>query len=91
MSGNFFIAYDLDSPGQNYAKIEQAIHQCGAAVKVQLSLFYVKSPNSKSEILEHCLKSMDGNDRLIVIEANDAIWQNCFVDSYDFMQQRWNP
>ena len=90
MANNFFIAYDLDAPGQDYRKIEKAINECGAAFKVQLSLYYVKSTHTQAAIVEHCWKSMDKNDRLLVIEASNATFQNLLPGSKEFIQQNWN-
>lgn len=90
MANNFFIAYDLDAPGQDYRKIEAAINQCGDAIKIQLSLYYVKSKHTQAEIITHCWKAMDKNDRLLVIDAANATWENGLPGAKEFIQQRWN-
>lgn len=87
---NLFVAYDLDVPGQQYLKVEAAIAALGQAVKVQFSLFYVKT-NLTPEVAEARIwASMDANDRLIVIDASNAQWHNCMGDSAQFMIDRWN-
>ena len=90
MASNYFIAYDLDAPGQDYRKIEAAINQCGDAIKVQLSLYYLKSKHTQKEILDHCWKAMDRNDRLLVIDANNATWENPLPGAGDFIIKKWN-
>lgn len=90
MANNFFIAYDLDAPGQNYGRIEKAINECGSAFKVQLSLYYVKSQHSLKDITDHCIKAIDSNDRLLVIEASDSMFFNLLPGSTEFIQKHWN-
>ena len=90
MANNYFIAYDLDTPGQDYRKIEKAISECGNAIKVQLSLYYLSSAHSASTVLDHCTKALDANDRIIVITASDATWKNPLAGSSEFMKKMWS-
>ena len=87
---NLFIAYDLDAPGQNYQRVEAAITALGHAVKVQLSLYYVKTSMSAKDAEARIWVAMDGNDRLLVIEGADAWWHNALPGAQEFIQDRWN-
>ena len=90
MANNFFIAYDLDSPGQNYSAIEKAILSCGSVIKAQMSLYYLHSPLTKEQILERCKQATDSNDLLIVIEASNAIWTKLLPHASEFIVANWN-
>lgn len=89
MANNLFIAYDLDSPGQNYAKVEAKIISLGAATKVQMSLYYLKTTLSAQDVEANVWSAMDANDRLIVIDASDAWWHNPLGQSQGFIQSQW--
>ena len=43
MANNFFVSYDLISPGQRYDKVTATVQALGAWAKVEYSLYYVKS------------------------------------------------
>lgn len=90
MANNLFVSYDLDAPGQNYAKIIAAIEALGQAVKVHKSLYYVKSNLSAEAAEVRVWAAADGNDRVVVINANDAWWHNAIPPSQDFIQARWH-
>jgi hypothetical protein len=87
---NLFIAYDLDTPGQNYQKVEAAIAALGQVVKVQFSLYYVKTNLSVKDAESRVWAAMDANDRLIAIDASNAQWHNIFPGASDFIQAHWH-
>ena len=87
---NLFISYDLDKPGQNYARVEAAISALGQVHKIQFSAYYVKTTLSAKDAEARVWSSMDSNDRLIVIESKDAWWHNLFPGAQEFIQQHWN-
>lgn len=89
MAYNLFVSYDLDQPGQNYPRVEAAIKQLGVAVKVHMSLYYVKSQYTSEQACQHVQKAIDRNDRLIVIDANNAHWMNPLTGSAQVMQSNW--
>jgi hypothetical protein len=74
---NLFISYDLNSPGQDYAKIHDAIKSLGNWAKVQKSFWYLKSQYSEAQVKDKLWAIMDQNDSLIVINAttNSAAWE----------------
>lgn len=73
---NLFIAYDLNSPGQNYDAIRDAIQSLGRWHQFQFSLFYVSTQHSAAEAYAIVIKAMNRSDRLAVIEANSAVVTN---------------
>jgi hypothetical protein len=90
VANNLFVAYDLDKPGQNYAAVEKAINSLGTAVKVQMSLYYLKTTLSAAEAEKRIWASMDSNDRLIVIAASAAYWHNALAPTNEVIDQQWN-
>lgn len=84
MAYNLFIAYDLMSPGQSYEKVRDAIQSLGKFHQFQLSLFYVSTEMSASEAFAHVSRVLDGNDKLIVIDAFAGVttnWDNPPIDA----------
>lgn len=73
MKYNLFIAYDLNSPGQNYDKVRDAIKSLGAWNQFQFSLFYVNTSFTPQQAFAKVMVFMDENDRLAVIDASGGI------------------
>ncbi len=90
MSYNLFVAYDLAIHGQNYVKVEAAINSLGRAVKIQLSMYYLKTDYTYVQAEQHIRNAMDSNDRLIVIEASNASMTNLLPGSAQFVTDHWN-
>lgn len=90
MANNLFISYDLMSPGQDYEKVTDTIKNLGSWAKVHYSLFYVSTPLTETQAAEEIRKSMDSNDKLMVINANNAYWNNLPDEITEFIQSHWN-
>lgn len=88
MKNNLFISYDLNSPGQDYTTLIKKIQSLGSWAKVQKSHWYVRSNHSATEARELILPTIDNNDSLIVIEANEAAWYN--LDVSDYLRSHWH-
>jgi hypothetical protein len=89
MANNLFIAYDLDKPGQDYAKIEDAIKALGSWARLQGSVWYVHTKYTGDQVEAHLRKFIDTNDRLLVIDALNA-WGYNNMANWSFVQQQWN-
>jgi hypothetical protein len=79
MAHNLFIAYDLNSPGQNYETVRKQIKSLGKWHQFQYSLFYVNTSLTAQEAYAEIIPVMDENDRLAVIDAFDGVvttWDN---------------
>jgi hypothetical protein len=88
MSGNLFVSYDLMNQ-KNYDAVINAIKTQGQATRVHYSLWYVKTNKSANDVAVAVWQTMDSDDRLIVIDANEAYWFNAEGDSESFMQSNW--
>lgn len=73
MSYNLFIAYDLNSPGQNYDAVRDAIKGLGQWWQAQYSLFYVHTQYAPGDVFRIVHAAMDPNDRLAVINCDNAV------------------
>lgn len=91
MANNLIVSYDLHAPGQNYEKVAEAIKRLGSWAKVHYSLWYVKADLLAEQAAQHVWKSMDANDRLVVIDTtnNNAYWNNLPADVTKFIQEHW--
>ena len=67
----YYIAYDLDKPGQDYPDLWDELKRIGAK-RVQDSVWALKSNNSVTEIRDAVKTYMDSNDRLLVVRS--ATW-----------------
>lgn len=84
MSYNLFIAYDLNSPGQNYDAVRDAIQSLGQWYQFQFSLFYVNTPHDSASAFAIVNACMDANDRLAVINASGGVvstWDHPPIDA----------
>lgn len=77
MAKNYFVSYDLNSPGQDYTRVKQGIAAaCTWYISVQRSFFYISSTcNSAQDVYNIIRPYTDVNDRLAVVEAT-AVWMN---------------
>ena len=86
MAFNYFVAYDLDAPGQNYNAVCNMIESLGRFAKIQLSLYYLKSDLAMADVHARVRSVMDANDRLAVIWAQDAFISNYSWDAMDILR-----
>ncbi|ODT70408.1 MAG: hypothetical protein ABS69_15425 [Nitrosomonadales bacterium SCN 54-20] len=65
----FIVAYDLRMHDQDYPPVIEAIEKLGEAVRLQYSLFCVRTSLPIEEVYRRVRESIDDNDRLIVTET----------------------
>ena len=87
---NFFISYDLVSPGQKYDAVTDAIKSLGNWARVHLSLFYVSTNISADDALNKIKAAADSNDKIIVITASNATWTTLPTEISEYIQKNWN-
>ena len=63
----YYIAYDLQMPGQNYERLKSAIQNLGPNYRVQYSLWRLSTPFNEDAVFSFLSRFIDGNDRLEVI------------------------
>ena len=91
MANNLFISYDLNSTGQDYTAVAEAIKSLGSWAKIHKSVWYVNSNLTSEKAAEIVWASMDNNDQLIVIDAsnNNSNWYNMSDEVAGHIQKEW--
>lgn len=87
---NLFIAYDLMTPGKNYAAVHAAIKSIGTWQQLQFSLFYVHFGYTQEQASAIVWRAMGRNDRLTVINAYGASIPNATSAEVNAINQVWN-
>ncbi len=91
MANNLFISYDLhEAPRERYEAVQAAIAQLGTAVYLEFSLFYVKAKYTMEECRNHVSKQLLAKDKLLVIEASNAMGTHIESVAWQRVQQLWN-
>jgi hypothetical protein len=77
----YIISYDLDSPGQKYEAIANAIKSCGNWAKINLSVWAVVTNMTAVQVRDHLWRVMDANDRLFVVKSgHEAAWMRALCN-----------
>ena len=73
------ISYDLQSPGQDYEELLEAIKPYpGWAHILESSWFVSTSNHTAAEIRDGLMKHIDSNDKLLVVKADPSGWATTF-------------
>lgn len=71
----YVISYDLNSPGQNYADLYEAIKNLGTWWHCLDSTWLVKTSKSAVEARNALTPCLDGNDKILVATlSGEAAW-----------------
>jgi len=72
----FLIGYDLDKPGQHYARLEAEIKSLGGWWHNLDSTWLVVSGLSYTQVRDRLRDALDANDKLLVIDVSgdSAAW-----------------
>lgn len=90
MANNLFVSYDLIAPDKNYEAVTKAVKALGSWAKVHKSFWYVKSEFNAAQARDHLKKHIDANDKIIVINANDAAWNQLPDKVAEHIRSKWN-
>lgn len=92
MANNLVVSYDLNSPGQNYDAVIEQIQSLGSWAKIHYSYWYVNSPLTARQAVDHVWPVMDSNDSIFVVDAtnNNAAWENLPPKVSDHIKAQWN-
>ena len=71
----FYVAYDLDKPGQNYPNLWSELDSLGAK-RIQDSVWVLASDSTSAQIRDTLQQHIDKNDRLLVVKSAGSAWQN---------------
>ena len=86
---NLIVAYDLNSPGQNYEGVRAVIRSLGLWYQFQYSLFFVQADLTPEQAYDLIRPFMDANDKLVVAEATQAFVGNYPMNELVALQGVW--
>lgn len=66
----YAISYDLNSPGQKYQRVKDAIESCGDSIKPMESFWLVDSSLTYLQISQKVRQAHDDNDRHLVMRMS---------------------
>jgi len=84
----YAISYDLNSPGQKYHRVKEAIESCGDSIKPMESFWLVDSNLTYSQISEKVRLVHDANDRHLVMRMSREYQGWLTQDAWDWINQR---
>ncbi|MDZ7426837.1 MULTISPECIES: hypothetical protein [Serratia] len=90
MANNLFVTYDLIKT-KDYEAVYKAIKSLGNWAKVTESNWYVNSNYTASQAFDIVKKSIDSDDKLIVVDAsnNSAAWVNLAPEVPEYIKDQW--
>lgn len=80
----YAICYDLNSPGQDYEELFEAIKAYGTWWHKLDSTWIIVSSDSTETILNNLKQYIDGNDKLLVLKLSGA-WYGIGFDDYEWL------
>jgi hypothetical protein len=84
----YAISYDLNSPGQKYQRVKDAIESCGDSIKPMESFWLVDSNLTYSQISEKVRQAHDANDRHLVLRMSREYQGWLTQDAWDWINRR---
>ncbi|CEJ74252.1 Uncharacterised protein [[Clostridium] sordellii] len=85
----YMITYDLNSEGQNYEKVIKAIKDSSIYwCTFWKSSYLIKSNLTPGEIQGNISPYLDGNDTLLVIEANNNYQGWLSKEDWEFIREK---
>ena len=76
----YYIAYDLQAPGQDYERLISAIRVLGLHSRLQYSLWQLTSSLSQDAVFNFLSRFIDRNDRLEVMLCSSSRGTNRLSD-----------
>lgn len=87
---NYFLSYDLNGKHPTHAEMDEHLKGLNGTVRRVLeTVWYVHTSLSMSDVFDHANDILSGNDRLLVIHANNARMRNLLVPSEKIVDD-WN-
>jgi hypothetical protein len=84
----YIITYDLNSPGQNYPALHEAIKSFGTWAKPLESTWLVETDLTAQGISARLRPYMDGNDSLLVIGVTRDYQGHLATSIWDWLRAR---
>lgn len=85
----YLVTYDLSAPGRNYDALYEHLRSYGTYSHPVESVWLVKSSRTAAEVRDATKKHLDGNDKLLVVEAgSSAAWRNLRDATSDWLRKQ---
>lgn len=85
---NFFVSDDLNGNTPTHAQMDVHLKKLGRVNRVLETVWYVGGGFSKEQVFDYANSVLNVNDRLLVIEADDARMRNLLVQN-EHLQKAW--
>lgn len=86
---NYILSYDLNGPFPTHAQMDKHIKTSGAVYgRVLETVWYLQSAAPIKQVYEYVNRILSTNDRVLIIEANDAYFRNLLVKN-EALQKGW--
>lgn len=80
MATNYFVSYDLNGQRPAHKEMDDHLKKLGPCVhRVLETVWYIRTNLNKQQLYDYMNSILSTNDRILVIEASDAIWRNLLV------------
>lgn len=88
--GKYFFSYDLNGKSPTHAEMDRHIRALfGATVhRVLETVWFIRTGLTEQQLYAYLNQKLSANDRILVIEATDAMMRNLLVPSY-LIQNAW--
>lgn len=84
----YAISYDLNSPGQKYQRVKDAIEGCGDWIKPMESFYLVDSNLTHAQISEKIRHAHDANDNHLVTRFSSQYQGWLSQEVWNWLNQR---
>lgn len=74
------LAYDLQSPGRDYAALYTYIKSYSSWCHLLDSTWLVRTNKTAAAVRDEARRHVDGNDRLVALDVSGADWATTFRD-----------
>lgn len=87
---NYIVSYDLNGPNPSHKQIDDLLETLGAGRgRILETVWWVGYSGTRKELFDSIWKMMSADDRLIVAEASEAVWQNLLITD-DSLTSAWD-
>ncbi len=86
---NYIVSYDLNGSTPTHKQMDDHLATLGVSRgRILETVWYVAYSGSTDQLFEHVNKILSGNDRLIVIAANNAVFRNLLIKNQS-LSEAW--
>ncbi|MBG9983316.1 hypothetical protein HYO62_00280 [Aerococcaceae bacterium DSM 111022] len=87
----YMISYDLNNPGQKYAKVFEIIKGFGSYIKLQDSFWLVRTSLTPNDMTDKLNQVLDNNDSLFICELVKNYQGRASKEDWEFIKDAIFP